>query len=87
MLFASIYLIIWDIRSFQFLFREEGIIKKYPLNIAHSSYWYVLGAIMLLSAILMSIVKTAVFTTLATLFIEGLLGLVLFFLKKHKKTA
>lgn len=85
MLFASIYLIIWDMRSFQFLFREEGIIKKLPLNIAHSSYWCVLGVIMLLSAILMSVVKTAVFTTLATLFIEGLLGLVLFFLKKHKK--
>ena len=85
MLLATTYLIVWDLRSFLFLFQPEGTLVKSQLHIADNSYWTWLGAIMIISALTLALLQIVATIILLLLFLEGLIGFILFFaLKKHK---
>lgn len=82
MLLGASYLLFWDAQSFQFLFRREGILKYENLKISNSSYWVILGILMIISIVLLYLIKMNLFIILSVIFVEGLLGLMFFFLKK-----
>lgn len=86
MLLATIYLIAWDLRSFFFLFKSEGTLIKPQLVIADKTYWIWLGGLMIVSVLILGIIQIDTILALPILFLEGLIGFILFFaLKKHKK--
>lgn len=39
MLLSAIYLLLWDVKSFQFIFKNEGVLNNRPLKIADNFYW------------------------------------------------
>ena len=86
MLLATTYLIVWDLRSFLFLIHAEGTLVKPQLTIADNTYWIWIGIVMIISILTLGIIQIDTIYALPILFLEGLLGFILFFvLKKHKK--
>lgn len=87
MLLATLYLIVWDLRSFLFLFKSEGTLIKPQLHIADKPYWTWLGLIMIFSLLILALLQIFTFILLLVGFSLGLIGFILFFvLKKHKKS-
>lgn len=85
MLLASIYLLLWDVRSLQFLFMEEGQLTRLPLQIMDRRYWTVLGLIMIFSIVIVMMLKRNLFLQLIIPFAEGLAGFIYFFTIHRKK--
>jgi len=85
-LLATIYLLIWDLKSFLFLFKTEGTLVKPQLRIIDKTYWIWLGVIMILSLLILGLLQIDTVILLLLAFLEGLIGFVLFYiLKLHKK--
>ncbi len=82
MLLATIYLLIWDLKSFQFLIREEGVVESKGLEFADNFYWTWLGLAMIFTIIPFTILKINMIITLGTVILEGFIGLLLFLLKR-----
>lgn len=87
MLLASIYLLLWDARSLQFLVKEEGTLSKQPLQIIDNKFWTLLGLIMIVSIVIVMLVKRNMFFQLLTPFLEGLFGFIYFFTVYRKRSA
>ncbi len=85
MLLATTYLLLWDAKSFQFLFRKKGVLEESRLKIADHSFWGWLGVIMVISIIFLTIMKANMFINLGVIFLEGLIGLLVFFIRKRKR--
>ena len=84
MLLAVIYLLIWDIQSLKFLFVQKGFLKYENLKVADNNYWEILGIVMITTIVIMSILKIKIFYLLFIFFIQGLIGLIIFFSLKRK---
>lgn len=79
MLLAVTYLLVWDLRSLQFLFVDDVKVIRVPLKVMESSYWIWLGFIMLITVIGLAIYYPDLSLQLGIPFLEGLLGFILFF--------
>ena len=75
---------IWDIQSLKFLFVQEGFLKYENLKVADNNYWEILGIVMITTIVIMSILKIKIFYLLFIFFIQGLIGLIIFFSLKRK---
>lgn len=82
MLLATSFLLLWDLNSFQFMFRapvKENIQMTSKLVIASHPIWTVLGVLMLITiAVLVFLEMTLTFQLIAV-FMEGLLTFIIFF--------
>jgi len=87
MLLATIYLLVWDLRSLQILIRDEVQMIRLSLPIIQSTYWMWLGAVMMLSIIGLAVFNPNIFLELGIPFVEGLIGCIVFFLIRNKKVA
>lgn len=84
LLLSIIFLLIWDAKSFLFLFLKEGILENQNLKIENSNFWIWLGILMVVTVFLLAILKIKIFIIFFIFLIEGLLGLIFFLLnKKH----
>ena len=82
MLLASIFLLFWDLNSFQFIVRQtkpENFIAPNKLLIADHPFWMVLGTLMLTTIFTMALLKINIALQLGTVFMEGLVAFVVFF--------
>jgi uncharacterized membrane protein YphA (DoxX/SURF4 family) len=89
MLLATLYLLVWDYRSFLVLIRDEVSIKRMQLQVIGKPYWMWLGIIMIASVTMLALLKTNIFIQLGACFAEGLLGFILFFFRniENKETS
>lgn len=85
MLLATTYLILWDGKSFQFLFRKKGVLEESRLEIADHSFWSWLGVVMLVSIIPLTLIKVNAVINLGVIFLEGFIGLLVFFIRKRQR--
>ncbi|MBL7842797.1 MAG: hypothetical protein JNK44_02955 [Cyclobacteriaceae bacterium] len=79
MLLAVTYLLVWDLRSLQFLFVDHVKVVHVPLKVMESSYWSWLGFIMLITVVGLAIYYPDLSLQLGIPFLEGFLGFILFF--------
>ncbi|HRJ31601.1 MAG TPA: hypothetical protein PLV21_11765 [Cyclobacteriaceae bacterium] len=79
MLLAVTYLLVWELRSLQFLFVDDVKAIRVPLKVMESSYWIWLGLIMLTTVVGLAIYYPDLSLQLGIPFLEGLLGFILFF--------
>lgn len=82
MLLASIFLIVWDLNSFQFVVTRvhpETIIVPNKLPIADHPFWIALGAVMLITIFTLALLKFNVLIQLGSVFMEGLMAFIIFF--------
>lgn len=79
MVLAVTYLLVWDLRSLQFLFVDDVQVIRVPLKVIESSYWSWLGSIMLVTVLSLAIYYPDLSLQLGIPFLEGLIGFILFF--------
>ncbi|MBX2947565.1 MAG: hypothetical protein KF725_17175 [Cyclobacteriaceae bacterium] len=79
MLLAVTYLLVWDLRSLQFLFVDDVKLIRVPLKVMESAYWIWLGFIMLITVVGLAIYYPDLSLQLGIPFLEGLIGFILFF--------
>ncbi|MCU0357559.1 MAG: hypothetical protein MUE95_08265 [Cyclobacteriaceae bacterium] len=79
MLLATLYLIVWDLRAFQFLILDRVEYVAVPLPVMEHSWWTWLGGLMLTSIVLLAFVYPNFFWQLGIPFIEGLIGFIVYF--------
>lgn len=79
MLLAVTYLLVWELRSLQFLFVDHVKVVHVPLKVMESSYWSWLGFIMLITVVGLAIYYPDLSLQLGIPFLEGFLGFILFF--------
>jgi uncharacterized membrane protein YphA (DoxX/SURF4 family) len=84
MLLATVYLLVWDYRSFLFLIKDDVSVKKTELSVIDKPYWTWLGVVMIVSVTILAVLKTHILVQLGTCFTEGLAGFILFFLSRSK---
>lgn len=87
MLLATIYLLLWDLNSFQFILRNPSATNLTALNrllIAEHPFWVALGLFMLFTIILLYFIKLNPVIQLAVVFLEGLLAFTVFFSFRRK---
>lgn len=87
MLLATTYLLLWDLNSFQFIFRtavKENLTSSQKLAIADHQFWIGLGAIMVVTIFVMAFLKTSIGIQFGTVFLEGFMAFVIFFLFNRK---
>ncbi len=80
LLLAATWLLIWDLRSLQVLVRDNVELVRVPLNIMDSAYWMWLGVVMIVTIIGLAMFSPNIILELGIPFLEGLIGLVLFFM-------
>jgi len=85
MLLATMYLLIWDFRSFSVLVKEDVTIKRISLSVIEKPYWMWLGMMMFISITVLAITKTHILIQFGTCFTEGLIGFIMFYLFRSKK--
>lgn len=78
MLLAATYLLVWDLRSLQFLIIDDVKVIHVPLKVIKSSYWIWLGLIMFITEISLAIYYPDLSLQLGIPFLEGLIGFILF---------
>jgi len=79
MLLAVTYLLVWDLRTLQFLFQDNVIVERISLKVMDNSYWTWLGLIMLLTILILALFSSNLFLELGIPFLEGLIGFIVFF--------
>ncbi len=87
MLLATIYLLLWDIDSLQFIILKpdaKNLVHTPALPLHDHKYWSVLGALMILGMItVLLIIRDQILPVLAVVFI-GFIGLIVFALRYKK---
>lgn len=87
MLLASIFLLLWDLNSFQFILtapRAEKINMTHKLLIADHPFWTVLGTLMLITIFTTAFLKFNIVVQLGSVFMEGLIAFIIFFTFRKK---
>lgn len=87
MLLATTYLLLWDLNSFQFIFRnamKENLAALQKLAIADHPFWIGLGTIMVSTIIMMAFLKANIAVQMGTVFLEGLVAFIIFFLFRRR---
>lgn len=82
MLLATVFLLLWDLNSFQFILRQaepEKIIVRNKLAIADHPFWVALGTLMLITIFTFAFLKINILIQLGTVFLEGLAAFIGFF--------
>ncbi|HMV07667.1 MAG TPA: hypothetical protein PK325_00295 [Cyclobacteriaceae bacterium] len=82
MLLATVFLLLWDLNSFQFVLtapRTETIVPANKLLIADHPFWTALGTLMLITIFTMAFLKFNLVVQLVSVFVEGLLAFIIFF--------
>lgn len=82
MLLATVFLLLWDLNSFQFIIRSalrENLMEPGQLSITNHPVWTALGVVMLITILALVFLKMNVLIQLATVFAEGLLTFIVFF--------
>lgn len=77
MLLATTFLILWDLNSFQFLFRspKKENLREFPeLPIADHPFWKGVGTCMLITLVAMAFMKINTVMQMGVAFMEGLLA-------------
>jgi hypothetical protein len=75
MLLATIFLLVWDLSSLQFIFRKptaENFPQLIKLKTAEHPYWVIIGAFMMMVIFLMIILNVNLVVQLASTFLLGL---------------
>ncbi len=85
MLLAIIYLLIWDLPAYMPLIRNQFFYEPAPLKLADSKFWIVLGAIMIVSIIILAITYQNMFMQLGVPFLEGLVGFIVYMVWRRRK--
>ena len=88
MLLAATFLILWDLNSFQFIFRnpvKENLPMPVSLSVIDRPYWSVIGVLMLVSVIAMALFKVNEFVQLLIAFAEGLLAFLFYIIALRNK--
>lgn len=80
MLLSAIYLLLWDVKSFQIIFKNEGVLNNRPLKIADNFYWTWLGILIFVTTVPLTVMKAHMLVTLGIVGLEGVLGVMVFFL-------
>lgn len=87
MLLATIFLLLWDLNSFQFIFRnpvKDNLVIINRLEIAEHPFWMALGILMLITVVVMYFLRMTFIIQLAVPFFEGLLAFIIFFSFRRK---
>ncbi|MBX2960898.1 MAG: hypothetical protein KF687_00210 [Cyclobacteriaceae bacterium] len=79
MLLAVTYLLVWDLRAFQFLFHDRVEPLKNSLPVIQNQYWAWLGILMFATIIFLALFYPDLILQLAIPFFEGLIAFILFF--------
>ncbi len=79
MLLATTYLLVWDLRSLQFLIRDDVQPVRLSLPVIQSSYWMWLGLLMFITIVCFAVLSPNIFIELGVPFIEGLFAFIVFF--------
>jgi hypothetical protein len=79
MLLATTYLLVWDLRSLQFLVLDDVQPVRLSLPVIQSPYWMWLGLLMFITIISFAVLSPNIFIELGVPFIEGLIAFILFF--------
>jgi hypothetical protein len=82
MLLATIYLLLWDLESLQYVVRRpkaQNLFNSSTLEIAGDSYWSYVGLIMFSSILILGSIKFNLLYQLGIGFAEGLSAFVLYF--------
>lgn len=79
MLLATLYLLVWDLRSLQFLVRDDVQPVQVSLSVIQSSYWMWLGLLMFITIVFFAVFNPNIFIELGVPFIEGLIAFIVFF--------
>ena len=79
MLLATTYLLVWDLRSLQFLVRDDVQPVRLSLPVIQSTYWMWLGVLMFITIVSFAVLSPNIFIELGVPFIEGLIAFILFF--------
>lgn len=82
MLLATTYLLVWDLDSFQFIFRKadwKNFYEAEPLVVIEHSFWSIVGLVMFVSIVVLYYSGFNIIYQLGTCFLEGLVGFTYFF--------
>jgi hypothetical protein len=79
MLLATTYLLVWDLRSLQFLIRDDVQPVRLSLPVIQSPYWMWLGVLMFITIVCFAVLSPNIFIELGVPFIEGLIAFIVFF--------
>ena len=85
MLLATTYLIVWDVRSFLFLVKDDIQVKHTSYTVMDKPYWVWLSFIMMGSIVLLAILKVNFIIQLLVPFGEGLIAFIFFFVTRQKE--
>jgi len=78
MLLAIMYLLAWDLRTFQFLFHDKVQTVSIPLKIMDNTFWTWLGLIMLFTICVLVLFNPNLFLELGIPFLEGFIGFIVY---------
>jgi hypothetical protein len=92
MLLATIFLLMWDLDSLQFIFRtarSDNFFKSSVLSVMIHPLWTATGVIMLIMIITMALLKVSVLVHFVSAFVIGLLAFLIYiiFLRRSMQTA
>jgi hypothetical protein len=79
MLLATSYLLVWDLRSLQFLVRDDVQPVRLSLPVIQSAYWMWLGLLMFITIVSFAVLSPNIFIELGVPIIEGLIAFIIFF--------
>jgi hypothetical protein len=79
MLLATTYLLVWDLRAFQFLFHDKVEPVHIPLPVIQSRYWAWWGVLMFLTIFVLGILHPDLLLQLGIAFVLGLIAFIVFF--------
>jgi hypothetical protein len=83
MLMATLFLVIWDVSSLQYIIRKptiENLPNQTPLRIAEHLYWSILGIILFVVITLSMLTTRNIIFTMGVPFLIGVVALVIFYL-------
>lgn len=85
MLLAVCYLLVWDLRAFQFLFHDRVESVHLTLRVMQSAYWVWLGALMFITITTLALFYPDLVLQLGVCVVEGLIGFIVYFTVWQKK--
>jgi hypothetical protein len=83
-LLATMYLLVWDLRSLQFLVRDDVQPVRLSLPVIQSPYWMWLGILMFITIVSFAVLSPNIFIELGVPFIEGLIAFIVYFTMGNK---
>jgi len=85
MLLATVYLIIWDMRTFLILVNDNLVFSKPILSVHDSPFWVLLGVVLLVSVLVCASLKIHLLIQITLCIGEGFAGLLYFFIVHQRK--